>query len=81
MVVKSQHKKNSIINVEQVCDDCGVEFCDGRHCPLFEYDSHCRTEPEVRFLFKKNAFDFGLYWYWKKFMTLVFEGQVMNAYI
>ena len=54
MVVKSQHKKNSIINVEQVCDDCGVEFCDGRHCPLFEYDSHCRTEPEVRFLFEKK---------------------------
>ena len=37
----------------QVCDDCGVEFCNGRHCPLFEYDSHCRTEPKVKVLFRK----------------------------
>ena len=37
----------------QVCDDCGVEFCNGRHCPLFEYDSHCRTEPKVKVLFWK----------------------------
>ena len=31
----------------QVCDECEVEFCNGKNCPKFEYELHGRKEQRM----------------------------------